>query len=514
MNVQLMRCIRLVLPLAVMALVLCSCRKEPLSQFGNSNPNIIPVVKSVSTKAVSAQSQPGRLLSERVVSTAHGYELVEMVYENGNAPMASYVNTKGKVVTTDNIKTDGFKMMAYAEDEWYDNTIATGEQGSYTNKNGAGLYFVADCENGASGWNLSKTEGPARKGPDGELYWINNVPLTFWSYNLKKPTRTSTYSANFDYTVQESTASGQEDLVFAFSKESRKYYDDGTNYGTLESQTSTSGASGQNVNVWFFHALSAVQFVQDNNPDYSVSKIEIQNVNSKTSCVMTGSDNTPSSSTPNITFAHTPSEEASFSQEYTSSDASLQVPSDPDNAFKTDDAKTFFMIPQTLPSDAKLKVTFVSNKPSSDETTSPTFPINGEWKAGMYYMYKVNLAGSIKVQISENVNNTTKSDVRFNNTSNVYEYIRAAVVANWYDADGNVVAAWTGSITPGTGWTSGTDGFYYHTAKVAPGSSTANLISSFTKPTTAPVSGAHFEMTILVQAVASDGISSCTSAFQ
>ena len=516
MSARLVRNIRLVLPLAALLVVACSCQKEPIWQFGGSNPNIIPVVKSVSTKA-GLSDVPGKLISERVVSEADGYELIEMVYENNTAPMPSYADTKGTVVTTDNIKTSGFNMLAYAGGEWYDNTIANGNPGAPDNKNSAGLYFKASCLY-SSGWGLTKTAGPARTGTSGELYWLNDVPLTFWSYNLKEPTiGTSTNTASFTYTVN-STVTSQEDLVFAYSEENRKFHDSGDDYGKQDASgfSSTSGASGQNVNIWFYHALSAVQFIQDADlTDYRVSKIQIQNVNSKTECEITGSNATPSSTTTNLTFEHTPSEPASFSQEYSSGDASLQAPSSSGTAsFKTGDTKTFFMVPQTLPSDAKLQVTFTSTKTSSaDNPVSPTFKIDGEWKAGMYYVYKVDLAGNIKVEINETVTTTTKSDVKVNNTSNVYEYIRAAVVGNWYDADGNVVAPWTGSITPGTGWTTGTDGFYYHTAKVAPGSATANLINSFTKPTSPPVTGAHFEMKILVQAVASNGIESCTAAF-
>ena len=110
---------------------------------------------------------------------------------------------------------------------------------------------------------------------------------------------------------------------------------------------------------------------------------------------------------------------------------------------------------------------------------------------------------------------TAKSGVKFKNTRNVNEYIRAAVVANWFDANGNVVAAWDktrdGDITLGSGWTE--NGGFYHTAAVAAGQETSVLFSSFTKPTSAPVTGAHFEMTILVQAVGSDGMTSCTAAF-
>lgn len=90
-------------------------------------------------------------------------------------------------------------------------------------------------------------------------------------------------------------------------------------------------------------------------------------------------------------------------------------------------------------------------------------------------------------------------------------------MANWYDAAGNIVAAWDktrdGDISLGLGWSAGTDGYYYYSDIVETGDFTGNLFDSFTKPTSAPVAGAHFEMAILDQAVGSDGETSCQAAF-
>lgn len=520
MSARLVRNIRLVLPLAALLVVACSCQKEPIWQFGGSNPNIIPVVKSVSTKA-GLSDVPGKLISERVVSESDGYELIEMVYENNTAPMPSYADTKGTVVTTDNIKTSGFNMLAYAGGEWYDNTIANGNPGAPDNKNSAGLYFKASCLY-SSGWGLTKTAGPARTGTSGELYWLNDVPLTFWSYNLKEPTiGTSTNTASFTYTVN-STVTSQEDLVFAYSEENRKFHDSGDDYGKQDASgfSSTSGASGQNVNIWFYHALSAVQFIQDESlTDYRISEIAVQNVYGTTNCDITATDAVPAASSPNISFAHSPSVPTSFTQGYDSGDSSLEVPGS--GSFKTGDAKTFFMVPQELPDNASLKVTFTNTSTGKSETTSPVFSLDGDkWLPGKFYVYKIGLGGAVKVDIKEELSTdgNTKNSVKFQNTSDINEYIRAAVVANWYDDSGNIVAAWDktrdGSFTLGSGWTEN-GGFYYYGSPVKTDELTNSLFSSsFTKPTDAPIAGAHFEMVILVQAVASDGISSCTSAFE
>lgn len=495
----------------LMLLAASACEENPLQPDGKSRPKIVPVVQAVSTKADGdgiQESLPGRLLSERVVSSKDGFDLIEMVYENNSLPAWNGASTKGSVVTTENISA--FNMKVYAGASWYDNTISGSGQGTSGNPYPAGLYFEAAGTKSGSNWGLTKSSGPAKPGDSGELYWLNDVPMTFWSWKYVKPIidGANTDKGSFNYTVK-SDVSQQEDLIYAFSKENRKYYDSGSNYGTLQSQSSTSRASGDEVNIWFYHALSAVQFMQDPSmTDYRISNIQIQNVNGTTGCVMTGSNSAAAAGSPNIAFDHTPGTITSFSQDYTAADlaagGSLTEPSGT-SKFKSADTKTFFMIPQTLGPDAKLKVTFKNTVTAGGEETSPVFDLTGEWLAGNYYVYKINLAGSIKVAISEDCDDTAKSEVRFKNTCNVNEYIRAAVVANWYDNGGNIVAPWTGSITPGSGWTPGSDGFFYHDAVVPADGFTSILIDSFTKPTDAPVTGAHFEMTILVQAVGSDG---------
>lgn len=67
------------------------------------------------------------------------------------------------------------------------------------------------------------------------------------------------------------------------------------------------------------------------------------------------------------------------------------------------------------------------------------------------------------------------------NTGGVTAYIRAAVVVNLLDAQGNVSAKTPEpgadyTITePAEGWTRGGDGYYYYTRPVAPGACTAAL---------------------------------------
>ena len=78
----------------------------------------------------------------------------------------------------------------------------------------------------------------------------------------------------------------------------------------------------------------------------------------------------------------------------------------------------------------------------------------------------------VTTEVKETVSGTTKSDVYIQNTGDTDAWIRAAVVVTWQDEAGNVygqkpVAGTDYTITWGTGWEPGTDGFYYRTSPVA-----------------------------------------------
>lgn len=100
--------------------------------------------------------------------------------------------------------------------------------------------------------------------------------------------------------------------------------------------------------------------------------------------------------------------------------------------------------------------------------------------------------------------NSTKSNVTVKNTGTTDAYIRVAIVGNWVK-DGSIVAPWTieqGTFTglPGENWVK-SGNYYYYTKSVAPGATISDyLFTQYTAPT-APIEGAHLEMTIIAQAV-------------
>lgn len=93
----------------------------------------------------------------------------------------------------------------------------------------------------------------------------------------------------------------------------------------------------------------------------------------------------------------------------------------------------------------------------------------------------------VDVTIQETFDKQTKENVHFQNTGDVPVYMRARLVINWTDANGNIVPAPEGySVNkvglPGEGWKEN-NGYYYYTSPVAADASTTNLVDSITART-------------------------------
>ena len=80
---------------------------------------------------------------------------------------------------------------------------------------------------------------------------------------------------------------------------------------------------------------------------------------------------------------------------------------------------------------------------------------------------------------------TDGSIVQVKNTGTISAYIRAAVVANWMDVDGNIAASvpegYSYDLTCSSGsWAQGKDGFFYYLLPVAPGALTEGSLLTCT----------------------------------
>ncbi|MFB0920505.1 MAG: hypothetical protein QMB62_06445 [Oscillospiraceae bacterium] len=105
--------------------------------------------------------------------------------------------------------------------------------------------------------------------------------------------------------------------------------------------------------------------------------------------------------------------------------------------------------------------------------------------------------------VHEDFDKNTKNNVRIQNTGDIYAWIRVALVATWEDDDGNavnrkVLPGDVNVVFSGSGWVTGSDGYYYCTSEIAPNGYTPTLINSVTVNN----SGAyHLNYQILCEAI-------------
>ena len=113
--------------------------------------------------------------------------------------------------------------------------------------------------------------------------------------------------------------------------------------------------------------------------------------------------------------------------------------------------------------------------------------------------------GEFKTEIKEEFANDIKENVYVTNTGTVDAYIRAQIVINWVDDEGNIVAdpgeEADYKLDMGTiNWVEGADGFWYYTEKVEPDGKTENLINKC-EVTAKADAGVGLQVTILSQAI-------------
>ena len=195
------------------------------------------------------------------------------------------------------------------------------------------------------------------------------------------------------------------------------------------------------------------------------------------------------------------------------------------NLNAADGSMTFWMVPQAMTDNVKLKVTFriqsgdVISEPITREIDfgKELNEKNGKtivWKAGELRTYTLK-AGEVDITITDRVENHIKSDIVISNVGNVPQFVRAQIVAEWQGKDGsgeegtvmgylsadmsddNYITPWAlvigadGTITtdnyggtfkdlPGTDWIRATDGYFYYTQPVALNSTTSTFFTSYT----------------------------------
>lgn len=116
---------------------------------------------------------------------------------------------------------------------------------------------------------------------------------------------------------------------------------------------------------------------------------------------------------------------------------------------------------------------------------------------------------NVKVEINEDFNEEVKKDVTVKNIGNTDAYIRAAIVVNWQNDKGQVLAKdcvagtdYTVTFAEGTNWAkSSTDGYWYFKKPVAADNSTDILIKECAPVADKVPEGYHLSVEILAESL-------------
>lgn len=111
----------------------------------------------------------------------------------------------------------------------------------------------------------------------------------------------------------------------------------------------------------------------------------------------------------------------------------------------------------------------------------------------------------LKSVIDETVSGSNKTSITVRTSDDsVDAYVRVALVANWVNANGEIVAPAVATDVPFTlndaAWFKSGD-YYYHKAIVTPGSSTANLLASNTTLPLTTKDGNFLQVVIVHQSI-------------
>lgn len=333
-------------------------------------------------------------------------------------------------------------------------------------------------------------------------YWPENGSLTFWAWApLNLPAGqgsgfTPAFSdegnvMSFNYSMQapdpvaKADALAQPDLVIARTNADRNTQNGG-------------------VTLTFSHPLASIIFTAGDVRDGIIRSISLKNIKGSGECVFDGNSFTWAASGSLQTYTQT--FDAAVNEGQSGQPVTL--------AGEPLGKRTFMVIPQELGTDAAIEVVF----DDGTEVTTLSHPLSSTvWAAGRSYNYRISLTPAYPdgygISVEEIFNGYIKSHVSMKNNTDKNLYIRAAIVANWVDAEGNIVAPCDihregvmidlNILSIGGRWTRHSDGFLYYKKAIRPGRSTWNLFTSYV-PGLPPVPGSRLEMTILVQGVEYD----------
>lgn len=123
----------------------------------------------------------------------------------------------------------------------------------------------------------------------------------------------------------------------------------------------------------------------------------------------------------------------------------------------------------------------------------------------------------VGTEITEGTNNGVKSNVQVKNTGDVDAYVRAAVIINWLDSDGNVCGtapaggAYKAVLPEDKDYWMESGGYYYYKGTVAADALTSG--SLLTVNNVKEPAGYHLQVTILAEAIQTNPESAVADAW-
>ena len=495
-----------------MFLCALSCQKE-YEPGSSENAQVIKIEQGFvnptkSTMDVSGPAKEEVLFNIPVITP--GGDTLSLVASISDMPEETCfqsAETKAAVVTTENIAS---KYGSFVSSVYRSGSL-------YTDDLGKTMENVSVSHSEAEGWTLV---GAPYHWPSNE-----NEVLTFCSYSPVNYSSVSNVAWNGTNQVTFSYANAplgvgqdnachdaenQKDILFAINAQS-------------------CADNGGVAKINFSHALTGVRFIKGDIQDCYLQGVKLANFKSEGTAV--GTLNTGK----DLDFVWTPSGTLkNFCQTFT---GAVNVNTLADKASMdptTDGNYTFLMVPQVLDASASVEITLNYGGSSYQNLSVNLGSITAEqagtaanaeklkdWStyAGKIITIRINRA-DLAVAVDETFADGVKLNVGAKNTGGKTEFVRAAIVANWVDADGNICETCdfvNGTynlveyLKPGCNWTLNTaDGFYYYSKAIVPGAVTiGKIFTSYTAPA-APEDGLHLEMAVIVQGVEYD--SACAKA--
>ena len=226
--------------------------------------------------------------------------------------------------------------------------------------------------------------------PETDYFWLNGKSLDFYAwypYNSAEGTNgipagmtlNKEDFSSISYTVP-TDVSKQEDLMFAVNK------------------NASEPADGKATSLDFKHSLAAVKFVVGDLPTGTkVTSVALKGVKYKGDLAVTAGNNGAAQ----LAWSNLANDTENFTQATTKE----VKENDTDNAI-TKENQTFFMMPQTLPDDAKVEVVVENQKGESATLTGALQDARAaegaknKWEAGNTYTYSISLSGIIQAEVT------------------------------------------------------------------------------------------------------------------